>query len=52
MNYNEKAPDYFSNILKDLINLIDANAKDLKILEVGAAYGETLYYLKQKHDNN
>jgi 2-polyprenyl-3-methyl-5-hydroxy-6-metoxy-1,4-benzoquinol methylase len=47
MNYNEKAPDYFSNIRKDLINLIDANAKDLKILEVGAAYGETLYYLKQ-----
>jgi hypothetical protein len=33
MNYNEKAPDYFSNIRKDLINLIDANAKDLKILE-------------------
>lgn len=47
MNYNEKSPDYFSNIRKDLINLIDANAKDLKILEVGAAYGETLYYLKQ-----
>jgi 2-polyprenyl-3-methyl-5-hydroxy-6-metoxy-1,4-benzoquinol methylase len=47
MNYNEKAQDYFSNIRKDLINLIDANAKDLKILEVGAAYGETLYYLKQ-----
>lgn len=47
MNYNEKAPDYFSNIRKDLINLFDANAKDLKILEVGAAYGETLYYLKQ-----
>ena len=47
MNYNEKAPDYFSNIRKDLINLIDANAKDLKILEVGAAYGETLYNLKQ-----
>lgn len=47
MNYNEKAPDYFSNIRKDLINLIKPNSKDLKILEIGAAYGETLYYLKQ-----
>lgn len=47
MNYNEKAPDYFSNIRKDLINLINPNSKDLKILEIGAAYGETLYYLKE-----
>lgn len=48
MNYNEKATDYFSNIRKDLINLIDPNVRNLKILEVGAAYGETLFYLKQK----
>lgn len=47
MNYNEKAPDYFSNIRKDLISLISSDKKGLKILEVGAAYGETLYYLKQ-----
>lgn len=48
MNYNEKAPDYFSNIRKDLISLISPNAKGMKVLEVGAAYGETLFYLKQK----
>ncbi|MCW1146902.1 class I SAM-dependent methyltransferase [Flavobacterium lacisediminis] len=48
MNYEEKAPDYFSNIRKDLINFIKPNSKDLKILEIGAAYGETLFYLKEK----
>lgn len=48
MNYNEKAQDYFSNIRKDLISLISPNAKGMKVLEVGAAYGETLFYLKQK----
>lgn len=48
MNYEEKAPDYFSNIRKDLTNLIKPNSKDLKILEIGAAYGETLFYLKEK----
>ena len=47
MNYEEKAPDYFSNIRKDLTNLIKPNSKDLKILEIGAAYGETLFYLKE-----
>jgi 2-polyprenyl-3-methyl-5-hydroxy-6-metoxy-1,4-benzoquinol methylase len=47
MNYNEKDPNYFSNIRKDLVNLIAPNAKNLKVLEVGAAYGETLFYLKQ-----
>ena len=31
MNYEEKAPDYFSNIRKDLTNLIKPNSKDLKI---------------------
>lgn len=47
MNYYKKSTDYFSFIRLDLINLIDKNSKNLKILEIGAAYGETLYYLKQ-----
>lgn len=47
MNYDEKASDYYSNIRKDIISLINPNQKGLRILEVGAAYGETLYYLKQ-----
>lgn len=47
MNYDQKAHDYFSNIRLDLIRLIDPKSKDLKVLEVGAAYGETLNYLKQ-----
>lgn len=47
MNYNDKAPEYFSNIRKDLINLLEPSQKNLKVLEVGAAYGETLNYLKQ-----
>jgi 2-polyprenyl-3-methyl-5-hydroxy-6-metoxy-1,4-benzoquinol methylase len=47
MNYNDKASDYFSNIRKDLINLLNPDRKNLKVLEVGAAYGETLFYLKQ-----
>ncbi|MFZ4678622.1 MAG: class I SAM-dependent methyltransferase [Flavobacterium sp.] len=47
MNYDEKASDYYSNIRKDIINLISPNQKGLRVLEVGAAYGETLYYLKE-----
>jgi 2-polyprenyl-3-methyl-5-hydroxy-6-metoxy-1,4-benzoquinol methylase len=47
MNYDKKSTDYFSFIRLDLINLIDKNSKNLKCLEIGAAYGETLYYLKQ-----
>lgn len=47
MNYEEKGKGYFSNIRTDLINLIDSKRKNLKILEIGAAYGETLFYLKQ-----
>jgi 2-polyprenyl-3-methyl-5-hydroxy-6-metoxy-1,4-benzoquinol methylase len=46
MNYYEKSTAYFSNIRLELINLIEAEQKGLNILEVGAAYGETLYYLK------
>lgn len=45
MNYNQKSKEYFSGIRLDLISLIKKT--NVKILEIGAAYGETLYYLKQ-----
>ncbi|WP_412464799.1 class I SAM-dependent methyltransferase [Flavobacterium mekongense] len=48
MNYDKKASDYYSNIRKDIVGLIDSNLKGIKVLEVGAAYGATLDYLKQK----
>lgn len=48
MNYENKSSSYYSNIRYDLINLIDEDQKGLKILEIGAAYGETLFYLKEK----
>lgn len=47
MNYEDKASDYYTNIRKDLISMIE-DKKDLKVLEVGAGFGETLFYLKQK----
>jgi len=47
MNYDKKGADYYSNIRLDLINLIDKKSQNLKVLEIGAAYGETLFYLKQ-----
>lgn len=47
MNYSHKSTDYFSNIRKDLVGLIDTKKTGLRVLEIGAAYGETLYYLKQ-----
>lgn len=47
MNYDEKAPDYYSNIRKDILGLLPAGKKGLKVLEIGAAYGATLHYLKQ-----
>jgi 2-polyprenyl-3-methyl-5-hydroxy-6-metoxy-1,4-benzoquinol methylase len=46
MNYKDKSTAYFSNIRHDLIALIDKNEKGLRVLEIGAAYGETLFYLK------
>ena len=49
MNYDKKGADYYSNIRLDLINLIDKQCQNLKVLEIGAAYGETLYYLKQNN---
>ena len=47
MNYEEKDKGYYSNVRLDLIGLINSKNKDLKILEIGAAYGETLFYLKE-----
>ena len=47
MNYDKKSADYFSNVRLDLINLIDKKTQNVKVLEIGAAYGETLFYLKQ-----
>lgn len=49
MDYNNKSTEYFSNIRHDLIGLIDqTHQKNLKVLEIGAAYGETLFFLKEK----
>lgn len=47
MNYIDKASEYYSNTRHDLLSLIDNKAIGLKVLEIGAAYGDTLYYLKQ-----
>lgn len=47
MSYTNKPSAYFANIRRDLIQLIEPEQKGVKILEVGAGYGETLYYLKQ-----
>lgn len=46
MNYENKTSDYYSNIRLDLVELIDK--KDLKVLEIGAAYGATLFHLKNE----
>jgi 2-polyprenyl-3-methyl-5-hydroxy-6-metoxy-1,4-benzoquinol methylase len=46
MNYEKKDSDYYSNVRHDLISLIDESKKGLKVLEIGAAYGATLYHLK------
>ena len=48
MDYENKGANYYSNVRLDLIGLINENKKGLKILEIGAAYGETLFYLKQQ----
>lgn len=47
MNYEQKSETYYSNVRLDLINLINKKSVGLKVLEIGAAYGETLFYLKQ-----
>lgn len=46
MNYEDKQADYYSNVRHDLIGLIGKQERNLKILEVGAAYGATLEFLK------
>lgn len=46
MNYEEKSKNYYSNIRYDLIEFFDKK-KYFKVLEIGAAYGETLFYLKE-----
>jgi 2-polyprenyl-3-methyl-5-hydroxy-6-metoxy-1,4-benzoquinol methylase len=49
MDYINKSANYFSNIRHDLINLIDEKKhNNSKVLEIGAAYGETLFFIKQK----
>ncbi|MGQ2983639.1 class I SAM-dependent methyltransferase [Flavobacterium sp.] len=48
MNYSDKASSYYANIRHDLITLLNPEKRGLKVLEIGAAYGETLYYLKQQ----
>ena len=48
MNYSDKSSSYYANVRHDLISLINKKQSGLKILEVGAAYGETLYFLKEQ----
>ncbi|AWH84447.1 hypothetical protein HYN59_04640 [Flavobacterium album] len=48
MNYSDKAASYYANIRHDLVRLADRKKNSLKVLEIGAAYGETLYFLKQQ----
>ena len=47
MNYEDKKEGYYANVRSDLINFMDSDLKGLKILEIGAGYGETLNYLKR-----
>lgn len=48
MNYSDKKSNYYANVRHDLVALIEKDKHGLKVLEIGAAYGETLYYLKQQ----
>lgn len=48
MDYQNKDTAYYSNVRHDLLGLIGKNKTGLKVLEIGAAYGETLYWLKQQ----
>ena len=47
MNYEEKSKNYYSYIRHDLMEFLDKK-KYSKVLEIGAAYGDTLFYLKEK----
>lgn len=46
MNYENKQEGYYGNVRHDLIKFLKPNRKGLKVLEIGAAYGETLAFLK------
>ena len=46
MNYEQKGPEYFANMRADIIEFMDLKEKNLSVLEIGAGFGETLYYLK------
>ncbi|AXG73690.1 class I SAM-dependent methyltransferase [Flavobacterium arcticum] len=48
MNYSDKTSSYYANIRHDLISLISKKEGGLKVLEIGAAYGETLHFLKEQ----
>ena len=48
MNYDSKDSGYYANIRHDLVDFFGKEDKALKIMEIGAGYGETLYYLKQE----
>lgn len=48
MDYQNKDSAYYSNVRHDLLRLADQGLNGLKVLEIGAAYGETLYWLKQQ----
>ncbi len=48
MNYSDKTSSYYANVRHDLISLISKRGEGLKVLEIGAAYGETLYFLKEQ----
>lgn len=48
MDYDQKSSDYYSNIRKDLIDFLGSSNKQLKVLEIGAAYGSTLFELKKQ----
>lgn len=47
MEYEKKDRNYFSHIRMDLVRFMDVKLKNLDVLEIGAAYGETLFYLKE-----
>jgi 2-polyprenyl-3-methyl-5-hydroxy-6-metoxy-1,4-benzoquinol methylase len=47
MDYSLKGFEYFSNVRHDLLQFAKINNKNLKILEIGCGYGETLYFLKK-----
>lgn len=47
MNYENKQESYYNNIRHDLINFIGKINKNAKFLEIGAAYGATLHFLKE-----